>query len=144
MFITHEVTNAVIQVSSILSILGSCAVMYSWAYPRSNRQKPGRILLLWLSFADLMTSNFYFIQTFNYIRNSEVLCKACALIDIFFPVAAFLWTDFIAYYIYLVVHARLSSHTLQWDKLLPRFHLIVWSLSCVILLAVLLTDHAGT
>lgn len=139
----RELNDTLIQTSCILSILGSLAVAFTWAFPRSNRTKPGRILLLWLSVTDLLGSMFYFMQTFDNIRNNEVLCKTCALLDIFFPVASFLWTDFIALYLYLVVTARLTSSQLHWDRLLPRFHLVVWTVSTAVLLLVLLFNHAG-
>lgn len=139
---TKPWNDTIIQVSCILSILGSLAVAFTWAFPRSNRKKPGRILLFWLSITDLIGSIFYFMMTFDSIRDSDVLCKTCALLDIFFPVASFIWTDFIALYLFLVVRARLSSSKIQWKSLLFRFHVIVWSISTLILLLVLLTNHA--
>ncbi|RYY75868.1 hypothetical protein EON63_19055, partial [archaeon] len=141
--VSHAVTSFITQISCILSMLGSSAVALTWAYPVINRTKPARILLLWVSIADFFASLFYFLQTFDSIRSDPSLCTILAVLDIFFPVASFIWTDFVALYLYLVIEARLSSSTLNWPRLLVTFHIIAWSVSATVLLVVLLTHHAG-
>jgi hypothetical protein len=123
-------------------LIGSALVIFTWAYPKENRTKPGRILLLWLSVADFMSSLFYIIQTFG-VTDNDAVCQALSLLDIFFPVASFLWTDFIAYYLYLVVHYRSVHFVIPWDKLLRFFHIVAWTVSLIVVLMVGLTHHAG-
>lgn len=124
-------------------MIGSALVVFTWAYPIENRNKHGRILLFWLSIADFMSSLFYIIQTFDNVTDKPNVCEALALIDIFFPVASFLWTDFIAYYLYLVVQNRTASYAFSWKRLLVAFHVIAWSVSLLVVLLVLFTRHAG-
>ncbi len=133
----------VIRISCILSMIGSALVVFTWAFPRENRHKPGRILLMWLSVADFLSSFFYIIQTFDSVVNNESLCEALSLLDIYFPVASFLWTDFISYYLYLIVHYRSVHFTIPWNRLFMVFHAITWLGSLLIILLVWLTNHAG-
>src|SRR5688572_16509054 len=109
------------QFSCILSIVGSALVALTWAFPFENRLKHGRILLLWLSLTDFVSSTVYLIQTFDFPQ-SETFCKVMALLGIFFPVASFLWTDFIAFYLYQAVVNRTSQT--EWKTLLRIFHVI--------------------
>lgn len=129
------------QLSCLLSIFGSVCVALTWAYPVENRFKHGRILLLWLSFADGISSLVYFLQTVG-ISDTEDFCTIMALLGIFFPVASFLWTDFIAFYLYLTV-VRRTRNPISWTTLLRVFHVIAWSVSLVIIIVVAVFDHAG-
>lgn len=140
--VSVETSKALTQLSCVLSLIGASLVAFTWAYPRENRLKHGRILLLWLSFADFMSSLFYLLQTFGWNSNRN-FCETTALIDIFFPVASFIWTDFIAYYLYLVVRRRSESYVFNWKRLLFSFHVIAWSVSLLTVLLVLLFGHAG-
>ncbi len=64
-----------------------------------------------------------------------------ALIGIFFPVASFIWTDFVAFYLYIIVMYR--GLPIKWTKLLKIFHFLAWSVSgfCIILVGAF--GHAG-
>lgn len=135
------IRDGLVQLSCVLSMLGSALVILTWAYPRKNRNKHGRILLLWLSVADLLSSCIYFIQTFHTDGND--ICEISALLGIYFPVASFLWTDCIAYFLYLVVFNRTDYQPYNWTKLLRYFHVFVWSLSLVTIILVLAFGHAG-
>ncbi len=64
-----------------------------------------------------------------------------ALLGIYFPVASFLWTDFIAFYLYQAVVNRTSQ--MEWKTLLTIFHVTAWTLSGVIILLVAVFDRAG-
>jgi hypothetical protein len=66
-----------------------------------------------------------------------------ALLGIYFPVASFLWTDCIAYFLYLVVSNRTSYQPYDWKTLLRKFHLFVWGLSLLIIALVFGFGHAG-
>jgi hypothetical protein len=133
--------DGVVQLSCTLSMIGSALVMLTWAYPKKNQNKHGRVLLLWLSISDFCASAVYFVQTFHIGGNG--LCTASALLGIFFPVASFLWTDCIAYYLYLVVSTRGSMLPINWVKLLRNFHIFVWSLSALTIIFVFAFGHAG-
>lgn len=43
-----------------------------------------------------------------------------AVLGIFFPVASFVWTDLVAYYIYTVVVERRTRNHAQWETELRR------------------------
>lgn len=137
-----DVITAIVQCSCCLSMVGSAIVALTWAYPVENRKKHGRILLFWLSITDFFSSLVYFLQTFGTSANT-VFCQTSALLGILFPVASFLWTDFIAYYLYLVVYYRTSFSDDQWKSLLFRFHAVAWSVSIFIVIFVSVFHHAG-
>lgn len=122
-------------------MIGSILVILTWAYPRKNRQKHGRILLLWLSLSDFISSCVYFVQTFHSEGNN--ICEISALLGIFFPVASFLWTDCIAYFLYLVVSNRTRYQPYDWPVLLRNFHIFVWFVSFVTIALVYAFGHAG-
>jgi hypothetical protein len=136
------VLKGLIQLSSVLSMIGAGLVAFTWAYPAENRNKHGRILLLWLSVADFLGSLFYFLQSFD-MHEESVYCRVFAALDIFFPVASFIWTDFIAYYLFLVVRQRAETFRYNWGRLLFSFHVIAWSVSLATMLLVILFNHAG-
>jgi hypothetical protein len=133
--------RGVLAFSGLISMIGSMLVCFTWAYPKENRKKHGRILLLWLSVTDFMSSLFYFLSAFE--TSSGISCEILALLDIFFPVASFLWTDFIAYYLYIVVKSRGSRGQYNWKRLLTSFHIIAWGVSLLIILVVGFTGNAG-
>ena len=134
-------TLALVQFSCCLSMIGALLVGFTWWYPEGNRLKPGRILLLWLSVADFMASLTYFLGTFKDL--GDIFCTIGALAGIFFPVASFLWTDCIAYFLYIVIKNRCNQHAYTWKTLLRRFHIICWGLSLVVVIFVLAFNHAG-
>jgi hypothetical protein len=136
-----EWENAVLAFSSVLSMIGSILVAFTWAYPKDNRKKHGRILLFWLSVTDFMSSLFYFISAFG--PETGRTCEALALLDIFFPVASFIWTDFIAYYLYMIVRSRGARAQYNWRRLLILFHITAWGISFIVTLIVGVTGHAG-
>lgn len=138
---TMSVRDSLVQLSCILSMIGSTLVILTWAYPKKNRNKHGRILLLWLSLADFLSSCVYFVQTFHTEGNS--ICEISALLGIFFPVASFLWTDCIAFFLYLVVANRTCYQPYDWPILLRNFHIFVWSLSLLTISLVFAFGHAG-
>lgn len=142
--VDNDVIRAVVQVSCLLSMIGSMLVAFTWAYPRQNRSKHARIILMWLSLTDFMTSIFYFFQTFGFQDNNEAFCKVFALIDIFFPVASFIWTVYVAYYIYFVIRFRGFPNAYQWNRMLIVFHVVAWTVSAIVIIVVASADHEGS
>ena len=100
---TQEISTILTQIACTFSIIGSSLVILSWLM-YENRKKHGKILLGWLSVADLFSSLIYLLQTI--IPPKGLFCEVTAALGIFFPVASFIWTDFVAYYMYLVLHKR--------------------------------------
>lgn len=145
MYIIPQTTyNIIIQISCLMSMIGATIMALSWAYPVANRKKHGRILLLWLSIADFCSSLIYFIQTFSLdAPGKSAFCQITALIGIFFPVASFLWTDAIAYYLYSVIVFSHFYTDVEWTKLLKKFHLGVWGISAVLALIIYIFKRAG-
>lgn len=136
--------DVLVQISCLASMIGASLVALSWAYPVSNRTKHGRILLLWLSCSDFFSSVVYFIQTFTLSAPGEgTYCRTMALVGIFFPVASFLWTDIIAYYLYCVVIYRKFYTDSEWKSLLRRFHIIAWSIPLLVVVIVSVYKHSG-
>jgi hypothetical protein len=103
--------------------------------------KKGRQLIFWLSICDLFTSLVYFLNSFDH--GNDHLCTVYALLGIFFPVASFLWTDFIAYYLYYTIVYRQFKNDQQWRNFMIILHVICWGVSGLCILLVGLYGHAG-
>mmetsp|Transcript_46201 Transcript_46201/g.128838 ORF Transcript_46201/g.128838 Transcript_46201/m.128838 type:complete len:266 (+) Transcript_46201:2008-2805(+) len=101
---------------------------------------PGRRLLCWLSIADFATALSGLIPI-----SSPALCQLQSVVGIFFPVAAFCWTDCIAFYVYKIIHDPLRRGRMIRDphRMFQTFHLICWSVPCVVCCVVLFSGHAG-
>ena len=104
----EEISTILTQISCSFSIIGSSLVILS-SLINENRKKHGKILIGWLSVADLFSSLIYLSQTI--IPPNGLFCEITAALGIFFPVASFIWTDFVAYYMYLVLHKRNTPST---------------------------------
>jgi hypothetical protein len=74
---------------------------------------------------------------------SSVSCKTLALLGIYFPVASFFWTDFIAWHIYTTISSRKVVSDEDWDRTMKRFHIIAWGISLLCISLVAGFDHAG-
>jgi len=92
------IQTLLVQCSCSLSLLGLSLVMISWGI-KDNRKKHGRILLFWF-----FASSVYLIQTLY--PPHGIYCNVIAVLGILFPVASFIWTDFVAYYMFLVLRTR--------------------------------------
>ena len=139
--ISYSTTVIVTQISCSLSLLGSIILCFTWYYPKGNRLKPGRILLFWLSITDFISSLVYLQQTFY--SPGEVDCTISSLLGIYFPVASFLWTDCIAFFLYIVVKTRTTMNAYDWKQLLIYFHAVVWITSAIPVILVASFGHAG-
>jgi len=90
---------------------------------------------MWLSVADFFAALNYSIIGHH---DNETSCRAQALVGIYFPVASFLWTDCIAWYLYqiIAVHSFDGNGEVEHPKLFPVFHLICWGVPGVIVIFV--------
>jgi hypothetical protein len=136
-------TLLLLRISCILSIIGSTIVMVACRFPETMRKKKGRHLIFWLSVSDFGTSVVYFLSTFENSDQNTSVCKTLALLGIFFPVASFFWTDFIAWHIYITIAERKIKTDASWEKIMKIFHILAWGCSglCISLIAIF--DHAG-
>ena len=83
-------------------------------------QKPARQLLLWLSVADLFTAIIYMVPA-----QDGPYCTVQSLVGMYFPIASFLLTDCIAYFVYLIVCDQYHGYK-RW-RLLRSALLPCWS-----------------
>jgi hypothetical protein len=131
------------RISCGLSIIGSMIVIAACRFPESMWRKKGRQLIFWLSVSDLSTSIVYLYSTFQKGDQNSIQCKTTALLGIFFPVASFIWTDFIALYLYIMIGSRRLKTDEEWVALMKWFHFIAWGISLLCISLVAGFDHAG-
>ena len=105
-----ETLLAIIQTSCSLSILGSLVVF--GAYYVQSAELGAKLLrtpIICLSICDMLTAVAYLLP--NHTRTG---CSVQALVGIFFPVAAFLYTDLIGLTIWLkVAYLDISANTMR-------------------------------
>lgn len=133
----------ILRVSCLLSIIGSIIVMIACRFPKQMWKKKGRQLIFWLSVSDLATSIVYFFSSFENGDHNSKLCQTTALLGIFFPVASFIWTDFIGYYLYTMISTRKLTTDNEWDTLMKWFHFISWGIAGICIAFVGAFGHAG-
>ena len=133
-----------LRISCVLSIIGSMVVMGVCSYSQLVDRQKGKQLIFWLSVADLGSSVVYLMSTLekNDGENTS-LCKTFALLGIFFPVASFLWTDFIAYYLWTMIVSRKIRNDEEWNLMMRYFHAISWGVSALCIVIVGASGHAG-
>ena len=126
-----------LRLSCLLSIIGTIVVMLACYFPESNRKRPATQLIFWLSFADFCSALTYFMASFQSSDENTPWCQTTALLGIFFPVASFLWTDFIAFYLYSIILWNRFRTPEEWDRLLIKFHIYSWgvAITCITLVA---------
>lgn len=138
-----SITTFILRISCILSIIGSLLVMTACRFPDTMRKKKGRALIFWLSVSDFVTSSVYFLSTFENSDQNTTTCKTLALLGIFFPIASFFWTDFIAWHIYITIAERKIKTDKEWEYIMKIFHLIAWGVSALCISIIAIFDHAG-
>ena len=114
--------------SCTFSIVGSFAIIITLLVFPKQLQKAGHKLLFILSCADLLTSISYLANVLTFKIHD---CTILAAVDIYFPVASFLWTDCIGIFVFVSV-ARLR----QLDRkayisertLFTWFHVVSWTI----------------
>jgi len=129
--------NILILLTCFLSLFGALSIIITYMGLPSMKGN-GRRLLMWLSVADALSAlNYATPIMFGTAPSSDTsLCKVQALIGIYFPVASFLWTDCIAWYLYQVVnHTYELNHSTELEQqrhLFPIFHGICWGLPAMV------------
>lgn len=117
--------------------------MITCRYPVVNQKKQGRQLIYWLSMSDFISSGVYFVSSFEKAGSTSAACETLALIGIFFPVSSFLWTDFIAYYLYRMIVQNQFYSQEEWQSVMRIFHFISWGAAGMCVLFVAAFGHAG-
>lgn len=141
---SDEYNNILLRISCILSILGSLLVMFVCSSKQILIKQKGKYLIFWLSFSDFASSIIYLLSSLsNDLEHNSLKCKIYGLLGIFFPVASFLWTDFIAYYLYSMIVSRKQKTEKEWKQLMTYFHLISWGVSTLCIAIVASFGHAG-
>jgi len=113
--------------SCIASVCGALAIILTLLVFPKQMRKAGHRLLFWLSVSDLLTSASYLTNVL-YFGNDDT-CKYLAVVDIYFPVVSFLWTDCIGVFVYVsVTRLRRIRHTkgLTEIQIFILFHVICW------------------
>lgn len=141
----NDIDRILLQVSCVLSGIGSLITMLVCSQIGVSQKRKGRDLIFWLSFTDFATSVVYLMSSLetNKDGKNSTLCQTYALLGIFFPVASFLWTDFIAYYLYDMVVNRQSVDRKDWSRSMISFHTIAWGTSFLCIILVGTFGHAG-
>mmetsp|Transcript_71934 Transcript_71934/g.203890 ORF Transcript_71934/g.203890 Transcript_71934/m.203890 type:complete len:596 (-) Transcript_71934:108-1895(-) len=130
-------------VSSSLSVIGAGSILVSRFLDKEAWQKPARQLLLWLSVADLFTAIIYMVPA-----QDGPYCTVQSLVGMYFPIASFLLTDCIAYFVYLIVCDQYHGYK-RWrllrnpEQLFHLFHYISWGLPLLFCGVVFFFGHAG-
>lgn len=102
-----------------------------------------RTLLTWLSVADLFTAVILVLPlTGSHELKSETnFCKVTAVLGIFWPVASFLWTDCVAWYLYQVFSSEKEEHVTR--KNFVVFHIVCWVIPAVLSIIITVADVEG-
>lgn len=139
-----EPLDIALRTSCLLSIVGALVVMLVCRYPESNRKRSATQLIFWLSFADFCTAVVYLCASFESGKDDNALwCQTTALLGIFFPIASFLWTDFIAFYLYSLIMWNRFRSPEEWNRTMKKFHLYAWGIALVCIILVGSFGHAG-
>ncbi|VDI42768.1 G protein-coupled receptor 157 [Mytilus galloprovincialis] len=107
------VSAVITTISSLLSILGGLVLIWSYYVVPSTRNTV-RLMLIALTLADILTASGYLMATMRWysigLQNtntcdsaSDNFCKAQSFITTFSNIASFLWTSFIAIYLFICV-----------------------------------------
>lgn len=138
-----EAFKSAARVSCWLSIFGSLCMIASFLFFKDLRGN-SRALLVWLSVADLLTAIVLLLPlTGDHILSTETdFCNVTAVLGIFCPVASFLWTDCVAWYLYQVFNRSLETAE-QNSRIFAIFHVICWSIPTILSIVVTVADVEG-
>ena len=140
-------------VSSSLSIIGSLLIIVTFMIWSDIRKSTARKILLFLAVADLFTaatylsaavSHYIFVdkEKHNKISDSNIFrnnsqykhfCEGQAFVTVYFQVASFMWTSFLA--IYFLVVLVFQKPNLGSKMILP-FQFFAWGIPMIICVVV--------
>ena len=148
-------TNPATIVSSVLSLLGSLAIITPFLMWKDLRRSTARKILLLLAVADLFTSvgylaascmYYYFYDHRGNLKDSHAdsyyyFCSVQAFFTTYFPITSFFWTTYLA--VYFVVTLVFRLYHWSW-RLLVFFNLTAWGIPLTICIAAVSTGILGS
>lgn len=114
----NDIVRAITGITSLLSILGSCLIIFSYVFFKDIRTR-ARLILLHLSLTDLGVGlcnfigdvanldHFYVNSSGTLLRQpsrtADAVCKIQAFMALYFTISSILWTCALAVYMYFLV-----------------------------------------
>lgn len=127
---TYLVSAIITSVSSTLSIIGGVILISSF-YVLPETRNPVRRMLVALTIADICTavgyemgSVFWFISKKS--LSNDALCKTQSFMTTFSSMASFIWTTFIAVYLFVCVTKKIGNFLTARRMLV--LHFIAWGI----------------
>jgi len=127
-----------VVVTCCLSIVGSLFIIVAFALFKDFQHSQSRRLLVILSFCDFVTAIAYLMTPADKAQQ-PVLCHIQSAINIFGNQASFLWTDFIALFVFL----SRRNGVKEASRYIPLFHAISWGLPAISVIIVGAKDMWG-
>ncbi|XP_072831561.1 G-protein coupled receptor 157 [Vicugna pacos] len=121
--------RAVVLLSCALSALGSGLLVATHALWPDLRSR-ARLLLLFLSLADLLSAASYFYGVLQDFEGSSWDCVLQGAVSTFASTSSFFWTVAIALYLYLSIVRSMCGPEAR--RLLWVFHIVSWGVPLVI------------
>ena len=144
-----DYTAYLTMVSSCFSMMGSTLIILTFIIWKDIRTV-ARAIVVFLAIADFFTAAGYlFGSLVNYLHERghysphqyEILCETQSFITTAFPISSFLWTSYLAIYLYVAI---VHSNPILAKKLVVLFHITGWGIPLAICLPALLTGRLGS
>ncbi|NP_001085567.1 G protein-coupled receptor 157 L homeolog isoform X1 [Xenopus laevis] len=131
--------QVIVLLSCVLSFLGSALIIATYIFWQDLRSRP-RLLLLFLSVADLLSAISYFYGVLRNFQETTWDCVTQGAISTFSNTSSFFWTVAVAVYLYITI---VKSQQNFADQLIPWLHLISWGVPLVITLSAVCLKKIG-
>lgn len=145
----RDYTAYLTMVSSCFSMMGSALIIITFIIWRDIRTV-ARAIVVFLAIADFFTAAGYlFGSVVSYLHERghyspnqyKILCETQSFVTTAFPISSFLWTSYLAIYLYVAI---VHSNPILAKKLLVIFHITGWGVPLAICLPTILTGHLGS
>ncbi|CAC5382258.1 GPR157 [Mytilus coruscus] len=134
------VSAVITTISSFLSILGGLVLIWSYLFVSSTRNTV-RLMLIALTLADIITALGYLMASVRWysigkhnvntsVSESDDFCKVQSFITTYLSIASFLWTSFIAIYLFICVWFSRVLHLSGVKFIL--LHVVAWGIPGII------------
>ncbi|KAG8434416.1 hypothetical protein GDO86_012694 [Hymenochirus boettgeri] len=131
--------QVIVLLSCVLSFLGSILIIVTYILWPDLRSRP-RLLLLFLSIADLLSAVSYFYGVLRNFDESTWDCVTQGALSTFSNISSFFWTVAVAVYLYITI---VQSQQNFADQIVPWIHLISWGVPLVITLSAVFLEKIG-
>lgn len=145
----QDYTAYLTMISSCFSMLGSALIIFTFIMWKDMRTV-ARAIVVFLSIADFFTAAGYLFGSLVSYRHQhghydlneyKYLCAVQSFVTSAFPISSFLWTAYLATYLYVAI--VIANPTLA-KKLVVLFHITGWGIPLAICLPAVLTGHLGS